>query len=290
MANSIQEIAAVSNLPLQEQNLDLLPIGRRIAKHKVRGSDGYYFIKIGSLSDLPLLISEKIGLETLAVAGVIKVPKVIFVGETSTCSFLICEYFDLKKDNLFSGEILGKQLALLHQNSNEFFGFSEDNWIGLSPQKNHWHENWISFFKKYRLQPQLRWAFERGYRSRLEEKAERLMEALPLFFDEYKPQPSLLHGDLWSGNWGTINNSTPVVFDPAIYYGDREADLAMTKLFGGFPQVFYDAYNYQWALDYGFKVRQNLYNLYHLLNHLTLFGEAYLRQTIDVLEQLLSEI
>ena len=290
MANSIQEIAAVSNLPLQEQNLDLLPIGRRIAKHKVRGSDGYYFIKIGSLSDLPLLISEKIGLETLAVAGVIKVPKVIFVGETSTCSFLICEYFDLKKDNLFSGEILGKQLALLHQNSNEFFGFSEDNWIGLSPQKNHWHENWISFFKKYRLQPQLTWAFERGYRSRLEEKAERLMEALPLFFDEYKPQPSLLHGDLWSGNWGTINNSTPVVFDPAIYYGDREADLAMTKLFGGFPQVFYDAYNYQWALDYGFKVRQNLYNLYHLLNHLTLFGEAYLSQTIDVFEQLLSEI
>ena len=290
MANSIQEIAAVSNLPLQEQNLDLLPVGGRIAKHKVRGSDGYYFIKISSLKDLPLLISEKIGLETLAVAGVIKVPKVIFVGETSTCSFLICEYFDLKKDNLFSGEILGKQLALLHQNSNEFFGFSEDNWIGLSPQKNHWHENWISFFKKYRLQPQLTWAFERGYRSRLEEKAERLMEALPLFFDEYKPQPSLLHGDLWSGNWGTINNSTPVVFDPAIYYGDREADLAMTKLFGGFPQVFYDAYNYQWALDYGFKVRQNLYNLYHLLNHLTLFGEAYLSQTIDVFEQLLSEI
>lgn len=290
MANSIQEIAAVSNLPLQEQNLDLLPVGGRIAKHKVRGSDGHYFIKIGSLSDSPLLISEKIGLETLAVAGVIKVPKVIFVGETSTCSFLICEYFDLKKDNLFSGEILGKQLALLHQNSNEFFGFSEDNWIGLSPQKNHWHENWISFFKKYRLQPQLAWTFERGYRSRLEEKAERLMEALPLFFDEYKPQPSLLHGDLWSGNWGTINNSTPVVFDPAIYYGDREADLAMTKLFGGFPQVFYDAYNYQWALDYGFKVRQNLYNLYHLLNHLTLFGEAYLSQTIDVFEQLLSEI
>ena len=244
MANSTEEIAAVSNLSLQEQNLDLLPIRRQIAKHKVRGSDGYYFIKIGSLSDLPLLISEKIGLETLPVAGVIKVPKVIFVGKTSSCSFLICEYLNLKKDNLFSGEILGKQLALLHQNSNEFFGFSEDNWIGLSPQKNHWHENWISFFKKYRLQPQLRWAFERGYRSRLEEKAERLMEALPLFFDEYKPQPSLLHGDLWSGNWGTINNSTPVVFDPAIYYGDREADLAMTKLFGGFPQVFYDAYNY----------------------------------------------
>jgi len=290
LANSIQEIAAVSNLPLQEQNLDLLPAEGRIAKRKVRGADGHYFIKIGSLNDLTLLMSEKIGLEALAVTRAIKVPKVIFVGETSTCSFLICEYLDLKKDNLFSGKILGKQLALLHQNSNEFFGLSEDNWIGLNPQKNHWQENWISFFKKYRLQPQLTWAFERGYRSRLEEKAERLMEALPLFFDQYKPKPSLLHGDLWSGNWGTINKTTPVVFDPAIYYGDREADLAMTKLFGGFPQVFYDAYNYQWALDYGFKVRQNLYNLYHLLNHLTLFGEAYLSQTIDVFEQLLSEI
>ena len=290
MANSIQEIAAVSNLPLQEQNLDLLPAEGRIAKRKVRGADGHYFIKIGSLNDLTLLMSEKIGLEALAVTGAIKVPKVIFVGETSTCSFLICEYLDLKKDNLFSGKILGKQLALLHQNSNEFFGLSEDNWIGLNPQKNHWQENWISFFKKYRLQPQLIWAFERGYRSSLEEKSERLMEALPLFFDQYKPKPSLLHGDLWSGNWGTINNTTPVIFDPAIYYGDREADMAMTKLFGGFPQVFYDAYNYQWGLDYGFKVRQNLYNLYHLLNHLTLFGEVYLRQTIDVFEQLLSEI
>ena len=290
MANSIQEIAAVSNLPLQEQNLDLLPVEGRIAKRKVRGADGHYFIKIGSLNDLTLLMSEKIGLEALAATGAIKVPKVIFVGETSTCSFLICEYLDLKKDNLFSGKILGKQLALLHQNSNEFFGLSEDNWIGLNPQKNHWQENWISFFKKYRLQPQLIWAFERGYRSSLEEKSERLMEALPLFFDQYKPKPSLLHGDLWSGNWGTINNTTPVIFDPAIYYGDREADMAMTKLFGGFPQVFYDAYNYQWGLDYGFKVRQNLYNLYHLLNHLTLFGEVYLRQTIDVFEQLLSEI
>ena len=290
MANSIQEIAAVSNLPLQEQNLDLLPAEGRIAKRKVRGADGHYFIKIGSLNDLTLLMSEKIGLEALAVTRAIKVPKVIFVGETSTCSFLICEYLDLKKDNLFSGKILGKQLALLHQNSNEFFGLSEDNWIGLNPQKNHWQENWISFFKKYRLQPQLIWAFERGYRSSLEEKSERLMEVLPLFFDQYKPKPSLLHGDLWSGNWGTINNTTPVIFDPAIYYGDREADMAMTKLFGGFPQVFYDAYNYEWALDYGFKVRQNLYNLYHLLNHLTLFGEVYLRQTIDVLEQLLSEI
>ena len=290
MVNSIQEIAAVSNLPLQEQNLDLLPAEGRFAKRKVRGSDGHYFIKIGSLNDLTLLMSETIGLEALAVTRAIKVPKVIFVGETSTCSFLICEYLDLKKDNLFSGKILGKQLALLHQNSNEFFGLSEDNWICLNPQKKHWQENWISFFKKYRLQPQLIWAFERGYRSSLEEKSERLMEALPLFFDQYKPKPSLLHGDLWSGNWGTINNTTPVIFDPASYYGHREADMAMTKLFGGFPQVFYDAYNYQWGLDYGFKVRQNLYNLYHLLNHLTLFGEVYLRQTIDVFEQLLSEI
>jgi fructosamine-3-kinase len=290
LANSIQEIAAVSNIPLQEQNPILLPSEGRVAKQKVKGVNRYYFLKTGSINDLPLLISEKIGLEALALVGAVKVPKVFFLGETSTCSFLICEYLDLNKDNLISGEILGKQLALLHQNSNECFGLNEDNWIGLNPQKNHWHENWISFFKKYRLQPQLTQAFERGYRANLEKKADRLMEILPLFFDQYKPKPSLLHGDLWSGNWGTINNTTPVVFDPAIYYGDRETDLAMTKLFGGFPQAFYDAYNYQWTLDYGFKVRQNLYNLYHLLNHLNLFGEVYLRQTIDVLEQLLSEI
>ena len=290
MANSIQEIAAVSNLPLIEQNPVLSPSYDRITKQKVEGTDGHYFLKTASLNDWPLLMAEKIGLETLTVAGAVKVPKVFFAGETETCSFLVCEYLNLKKDNVFSGEILGKQLALLHQNSNDSFGLGEDNWIGLSPQKNYWNKNWVSFFKEKRLLPQFMWAFEHGYRSSLEEEAERLMESLPLFFDQYKPQPSLLHGDLWSGNWGTINNTTPVIFDPAIYYGDREADLAMTKLFGGFPQVFYDAYNYQWALDYGFKVRQNLYNLYHLLNHLSLFGEAYLRQTKDVLEQLLSEI
>ena len=221
MANSIKEIAAVSNIPLQEQNPILLPSEGRIAKQKLKGVDRYYFLKIGSPNDLPLLMSEKIGLETLATAGAVKVPKVFFLGETSTCSFLISEYLDLKKDNLISGEILGKQLALLHQNSNQFFGLKEDNWIGLSPQKNHRHKNWISFFKKNRLQSQLTWAFELGYRSNLEEKTERLMETLPLFFEQYKPKPSLLHGDLWSGNWGTINKATPVVFDPAIYYGDR---------------------------------------------------------------------
>ena len=142
MANSIQEIAVVSNLPLIEQNPVLSPSYDRIAKQKVEAADGHYFLKTASLEDLPILMAEKIGLETLIVAGAVKVPKVIFVGETSTCSFLICEYLDLKKDNLFSGKILGKQLALLHQNSNEFFGLSEDNWIGLNPQKNHWQENW----------------------------------------------------------------------------------------------------------------------------------------------------
>jgi len=290
LAKLIQEIAAVSNLSLQEENSTHLLIEGRISKYKVQDADRHYFLKTASLKDLPILIAEKKSLNALNVAGAIKVPEVFFIGETSTCSFLISEYLELKKENSFSGEILGKQLALLHQNSNELFGLDEDNWIGFSPQKNDWHKNWISFFKEYRLHPQFIWAFKRGYRSDLEEKANRLMEILPLFFEQYKPNPSLLHGDLWSGNWGTINHNVPVVFDPAIYYGDREADLAMTKLFGGFPQIFYDAYNYQWALDYGFKVRQNLYNLYHLLNHLTLFGEVYLRQTTNVLDQLLSEI
>ena len=290
MAKFIEEIAVVSSLPLQEERPTHLLAEGRIAKHKVQDIDRHYFLKTASLKDLPILAAEKASLEALSVAGAIKVPEVFFIGETSTCSFLISEYLELKKDNLFSGEMLGKQLALLHLNTNEYFGLGEDNWIGLSPQKNQWHKNWISFFKEYRLQPQFTWAFKSGYRSQLEEKAERLIEVLPLFFEQYKPNPSLLHGDLWSGNWGTINHTTPIVFDPAVYYGDREADLAMTKLFGGFPQVFYDAYNYQWGLDYGFKVRQNLYNLYHLLNHLTLFGEGYLRQITNVLDRLLSEI
>jgi fructosamine-3-kinase len=114
------------------------------------------------------------------------------------------------------------------------------------------------------------------------------MQQLPDFFAGYQPEPSLLHGDLWGGNWGVIADEQPVIFDPAVYYGDREADIAMTRLFGGFGAEFFTAYNEAWPLDSGFERRCDLYNLYHVLNHLNLFGGGYLRQVSDMLDRLLA--
>ena len=118
-------------------------------------------------------------------------------------------------------------------------------------------------------------------------KGEKLLKNLERFFIGYEPKASLLHGDLWSGNYGYLNNGEPVIFDPAVYYGDRETDIAMTELFGGFPAEFYTAYNEAWPLDKGYQQRKNLYNLYHILNHFNLFGGGYAMQAENMMDQLL---
>jgi fructosamine-3-kinase len=166
---------------------------------------------------------------------------------------------------------MGRMLATLHRHTGERFGWERDNWIGLAPQKNGWSDDWIGFFRDCRLAPQLA-------RAALEREAQPLIAVLPSFFDGYLPQPSLLHGDLWSGNAGFLRDGSPVIFDPAVYYGDREADLAMTELFGGFPPAFYAAYREAWPLDSGYEQRRDLYNLYHVLNHANLFGGGYVAQ------------
>ncbi len=173
---------------------------------------------------------------------------------------------------------LARMLAALHRHSGERFGWGADNWIGLSPQKNGWREDWVGFYRDCRLAPQLE-------RAGLLPEAETLIARLSAFFEGYRPAPSLLHGDLWSGNVG-FTPAGPVLFDPAVYYGDREADLAMTELFGGFPGEFYAAYRAAWPLDSGYETRKHLYNLYHLLNHLNLFGGGYLGQARAMLRSL----
>ena len=169
-------------------------------------------------------------------------------------------------------------LAKLHRTTGPRFGWHRDNWIGGTPQTNTWHDGWAGFFRECRIEPQLALARKNGY---------------PLTFSSdllrgHEPRPSLLHGDLWSGNAGFIDEG-PVIFDPAVYYGDREADLAMTELFGGFPLEFYAAYEKAYPLDAGYEQRKHLYNLYHLLNHLNLFGSGYLAQverTLGLLDAL----
>ena len=166
----------------------------------------------------------------------------------------------------------------------------KSNFIGTTPQPNAWKDNWIDFWREQRLGFQLQLAATNGYGSQLQSLGENLLDALPAFFEGYAPQPSLLHGDLWNGNHAYQADGTPTLFDPAVYYGDRECDIAMTELFGGYSADFYSAYRASWSLDAGYSVRRDLYNLYHILNHANLFGGGYARQAEQMMQRLLVEI
>ena len=208
--------------------------------------------------------AEAAGLEALRPH--IRVPQVLDLGVKGGKAFILLEHLDLG----YSGDYaaLGRMLARLHRQSAPRFGWARDNYIGLSPQQNGWCDEWAQFWREKRMLPQLELARKNGFQ--LAEPSYRVLE-------NHRPQPSLLHGDLWNGNAG-FTAEGPVVFDPAVYYGDREADLAMTELFGGFPAQFYRAYDEAFPLKPGYEKRKHLYNLYHLLNHLNIFGGGYLAQ------------
>ena len=196
----------------------------------------------------------------------IRVPQVLDRGIHKGKAFIVLEHLDLKRGGDFAQ--MGAMLAALHRQTGPRFGWPRDNYIGLSPQQNGGGDGWAEFWREKRMRPQFEWARRKGFA--LEMPHLKLLEGP-------QPQPSLLHGDLWSGNAG-FTAEGPVVFDPAVYYGDREADLAMTELFGGFPKEFYRAYDEAFPLPPGYEQRKHLYNLYHLLNHLNIFGGGYLSQ------------
>jgi len=190
-------------------------------------------------------------------------------------AFLLLEFLDLGGSGDHAA--LGRSLAALHARPGARFGWTRDNFIGATPQANAWHDDWAEFFRLRRIEPQLALAHSHGF-----DLEPPYVEALLAGHD---PQPALLHGDLWSGNVGFVD-AGPVFFDPAVYYGDREADVAMTELFGGFPTSFYAAYEAALPLRPGYETRKHLYNLYHLLNHLNLFGGGYLGQVRGTLRLL----
>ena len=185
---------------------------------------------------------------------------------------------------------LGEGLAAMHRHCASEFGWRQDNTIGTTPQLNSYSSDWLQFWSERRLKFQLQLADRNGYQGELLKLGARLSEACHVLFDNYHPQPSLLHGDLWSGNVAALPDGTPIIFDPAVYFGDRETDIAMTELFGGFNGSFYSAYNDAWPLDKGYQQRKHFYNLYHVLNHLNLFGGGYLRQAEHLMSRLLSEL
>ena len=177
----------------------------------------------------------------------------------------------------------------MHRHTQDRFGWHRDNTIGSTPQPNEKNSDWVVFWQQQRLGFQLELAAQNGIADSLREQGQRLIEVLPSFFSNYRPAPSLLHGDLWSGNYAMDTAGHPVIYDPAVYYGDREADLAMTELFGSLPQQFYSAYEEAWPIDAGYSVRKTLYNLYHILNHFNLFGGGYSSQAGHMIKSLLSE-
>jgi len=248
------------------------------------------FVKVAARAAAPMLEAEAAGLAELEHARALRVPKVLARGETAEVAFLALEWLERGAADEHCEARLGEGLAAQHARSAAAFGWWRDNTIGSTPQANGCLDSWIEFYRERRLRPQLALAVANGFGSLLREPGERLIEAVPQILGGHRPQPSLLHGDLWGGNWFATKDGEPAVFDPAVYYGDREADLAMTRLFGGFGPAFYRAYEQAAPLPPGAEVRRELYNLYHVLNHANLFGGGYAGEALHLIEGLLAEV
>ncbi len=248
------------------------------------------FIKTVPRELADVLAAEAEGLRELAAANAVRVPKVLGSGVRGSEAFLELEKIEAAQPTPASEALLGEQLAAQHRVMKNAFGWHRDNTIGRTPQPNGWCDTWVEFYRGRRLRFQLDLAARKGFGPMLQAQGERLLEALPSLLSDHTPQPSLLHGDLWGGNWLAGRDGTPWIFDPAVYYGDREADIAMTHLFGGFGASFYRAYESVWPLPPGHEVRRDLYNLYHVINHANLFGGGYAQQARAMIDRLLAAV
>jgi protein-ribulosamine 3-kinase len=236
----------------------------------VEGDGRRYFVKINHADLAAMFEAEAEALREITATATVKVPLPLCWGTVEETAYLVMEYLDLSGDGTIAAVELGRRLAALHRTSAAEFGWRMDNTIGATRQINTPGRDWVDFWRQHRLGYQLDLARANGHNGRLQDSGARLMEALPILLNGHAPEP--------------------VVFDPAVYYGDRETDIAMTELFGGFPAAFYQSYQAEYPLDPGYEVRKTLYNLYHILNHLNLFGAGYLSQAQRMIDALLREI
>jgi len=286
----VEQIENATRSAFQLINVRSVAGGDINSAYCLQGAEKSYFVKLNSAEKAFMFSAESAGLVELSLTHTVRVPKPIVYGEFGTQAFLVLEFVKFGVSNKKSDRNFGRQLALLHQQCQPYFGWHCDNTIGSTLQPNDRNEDWIAFWRSHRLQHQLALASANGYQGILQSKGEKLCDKLESFFEGYIPQPALLHGDLWGGNASVDKQGNPIMFDPACYYGDREADLAMTELFGGFSQDFYAAYRETYPTEKGYMTRKKLYNLYHILNHLNLFGGGYLRQAENIMGDLLSEV
>lgn len=243
------------------------------------------FLKTGPDGSFDMFEAEAEGLRELGAAKAIRVPEVLACSAVGSNAYLATEWIEFDRPTQETERLLGEQLAAMHHCGKDRFGWHRDNTIGLTPQHNEWGDNWIDFFRRHRLEYQLQLAEQNGFGGELQNQGRSLSENLESLFGDYKPAASLLHGDLWGGNWAATNGQ-PVIYDPAVYYGDRESDIAMTQLFGGFGRNFYAAYQESWPMEAGHESRLELYQLYHVLNHLNLFGRSYLGRSMQLVHDL----
>ncbi len=285
-----EHISAASGRPFSVERHRSLGGGCINAAYLVEGSGERYFVKTNQASAGFMFEAEAAGLEEIARSRAIRVPRPVCAGQAEGFSWLVLEYVEMGGGGDAAQQRLGRQVAAMHRATAARYGWSRDNTIGSTPQINTQSDDWAAFWRANRLDCQLRLAEKKGTPAGLLRRGERLAAALDAFFSGYEPPASLLHGDLWGGNYDMDRDGAPVLFDPAVYYGDRETDIAMTELFGGFSPAFYAAYREAFPLDPGYPVRKHLYSLYHILNHFNLFGGGYGAQAESMIDGLLAEI
>ncbi len=244
----------------------------------------HFFVKINSIKLSNMFQVEYESLLELSQNKLMQIPTPICFGSSHDKAYLVLEYIPMNTHG--DSRLMGKALAQMHKITASQYGWTNNNFIGSTTQSNQTHSDWLSFWRDRRMIPQFEMLYNKGYQSYLSPAADKFLLHLETLLANHNPAASLLHGDLWSGNYAYNKSGQPVIFDPALYYGDRETDLAMTELFGGFDEKFYTAYNEVWPLEKGYKGRKTLYNLYHILNHANLFGTSYLNQAINMLERL----
>lgn len=258
--------------------------------YRVAGRGRAFFVKANEPQRRTMFEAEATALAEIAATGAIRVPAPVCWGENRDASWLVLEHIELGNAAADGMARLGEQLAALHRATAPRFGWQRDNTIGATLQTNTPCGDWIEFWRERRLGFQLALAAKNGAPQLLLTKGERLARDFAVLLKGCTIKPALLHGDLWGGNAGFDQAGAPVIFDPAVYYGHHEADLAMTELFGGFSADFYAAYREALPLAPGYDVRKQLYNLYHVLNHYNLFGGGYARQAEAMVDRLLAEI
>ena len=250
--------------------------------YRLDGDGGPFFAKLNRADALEMFEAEADGLCDIADTGTIRVPNPVCHGTNGDRAYLVLEHIELGHTG--SQAELGRRLAKLHAVPQASFGWRRDNTIGSTPQLNPTSNNWVAFLREHRLDFQCRLAKRNGLRL---DGANELLGQLDGFFAGYEPRPSLLHGDLWSGNVAFGPGGEPVIFDPATYCGDREAEFGLAEMFGGFGSDFWEAYKAEWPLDAGYPTRKQLYRLYHTLNHFNLFGGGYGSEAEGIVGRLL---